>query len=183
MAAGPKAWVGFKAFALAFSHYSFVVLPWIPIVVFVNDHVFELTTIRGPSMSPYFNERYNETTSSDVCLTRKFWPQQDLQRGMIVTFYNPLKPDVLTTKRIVGLPDDLIRTKPPFPDPYVRVPPNHVWVEGDEGGSLTKDSNTYGPISIRLIQGRVSHIVWPLRKAGTVKWWEHPDRLAAFRNA
>lgn len=92
---------------------------------------------------------------------------------------NPYKPKALTTKRIVGLPGDLVHTRPPFPESYVRVPPGHVWVEGD--GEHTQDSNTYGPISIRLIQGQITHILWPLRKAGRVKWWEHPDRLAAFR--
>lgn len=92
---------------------------------------------------------------------------------------NPLNPKAVTTKRIVGLPGDLVHTRPPFPDPYIRVPPHHVWVEGD--GDLTQDSNMYGPISIRLIQGRITHILWPFRKAGRVRWWEHSDRLAAFR--
>ncbi|KAF3767867.1 LexA/Signal peptidase [Cryphonectria parasitica EP155] len=132
-------------------------------------------------MSPFFNERHNETSRSDVCLMWKWYAQRNLQRGMIITFHNPLKPDALTTKRIVGLPGDLIHTRPPFTNPYIRVPPNHVWVEGDEGGKLTQDSNMYGPISIRLIQGQVTHILWPWRKAGRVRWWEHPDRLGAFR--
>lgn len=81
----------------------------------------------------------------------------------------------------MGLPGDIVHTKPPFGDAYIRVPPHHVWVEGDEGGDLTLDSNTYGPVSIRLIQGRITHILWPFRKAGKVRWWEHPDRLASFR--
>lgn len=92
---------------------------------------------------------------------------------------NPLRPESVTTKRIVGLPGDIVHTKPPFVSPHIRVPPCHVWVEGD--GDVTLDSNTYGPISIRLIQGQVTHILWPLRKAGRIKWWEHPDRLAAMR--
>lgn len=100
---------------------------------------------------------------------------------MRLFYSNPLRPDALTTKRIVGLPGDLVPTRPPFPSPSVRVPAGHVWVEGDEGGKLTQDSNVYGPISIRLIQGRLTHILWPPRKAGRVRWWEHPDRLAAFR--
>lgn len=55
-------------------------------IIFVNDHVFELTRIRGPSMYPYLNDRYNETTAKDVCFTWKWYAQNNLQRGMIVTF-------------------------------------------------------------------------------------------------
>lgn len=69
----------------------------------------------------------------------------------------------------------------PFNDSVIRVPPHHVWVEGDGGKELSQDSNTYGPISVRLIQGRHTHILWPFYKAGRIKWWEHPDRQAAFR--
>lgn len=186
------------AFGSHVSRYAWATLTWVPIIVFINDNVFEITSIRGPSMSPFFNERHNETTASDVCLTWKWKPQRDLHRGQIVTFRwvprcmaacsvvvnsyrNPLNPDALTTKRIVGLPDDIVHTRPPFPNQYIRVPPYHVWVEGDEGGKLTMDSNTYGPISMQLIEGHITHVLWPWRKAGRVKWWEHPDRLAVWR--
>lgn len=84
-----------------------------------------------------------------------------------------MKPEALTTKRIVGLPDDIVRTRPPFPHAIIRVPPGHVWVEGDARADMTHDSNTYGPISIRLVQGRITHILWPFNKAGRVRWWEH----------
>lgn len=85
-----------------------------------------------------------------------------------------MNPEALTTKRIVALPDDIVRTRPPFPHAHVRVPEGHIWVEGDEGGSLTMDSNTYGPISINLVEGRIVYLLWPFRKAGRVRWWEHP---------
>lgn len=90
MAAGSRAWAKFrgsaKAFTLDFSHYLFVTLPWIPVVIFVKDYGFEIVRVRGPSMSPYFNERYNETQWSDICLAQKLWAQKNLSRGMIVTF-------------------------------------------------------------------------------------------------
>ncbi|CAN8102265.1 unnamed protein product [Discula destructiva] len=168
-------------FVKDFSRYLFICLGWLPVVLFVNNHVFEVTMIRGPSMSPFFNERYNETTWGDICLAKKFKVQENLERGMIITFSNPLRPEALTTKRIIGLPGDIVHTKPPFTSSYIRVPPHHVWVEGDGGGDLTLDSNTYGPVSIRLIQGNITHILWPFHKAGRVKFWEHPDRLAALR--
>lgn len=202
MSAGSRLWAAFKTssarFGIDFSRYAWATLTWIPVVIFVNDHVFMITKIRGPSMSPFFNERFNETTDSDRCLEWKFRAHENLARGQVVTFRwvdppekedfsltcghrKPMAPDGFATKRIVALPDDIVHTRPPFPNPVVRVPPGHVWVEGDAGSSLSKDSNTYGPISIQLIQGHITHIVWPLRKAGRVRWWEHPERPAVYR--
>lgn len=73
-------------FARDFSRYLFVTLSWIPVAIFFNDHVLEITPIRGQSMYPYFNDRPNETRWLDKCLTIKFNVQENLQRGMIVTF-------------------------------------------------------------------------------------------------
>lgn len=67
----------------------------------------------------------------------------------------------------------MVQTRPPYPHQQVRVPKGHVWVEGD--GEKSKDSNYYGPISARLITGRITHILSPLDRAGRVKWWEHPS--------
>lgn len=61
-------------------------LSWYPVLLFVRTYVFELSMIDGPSMSPFFNERHNETTRRDLCLTRMFRAQEDLERGMIITF-------------------------------------------------------------------------------------------------
>jgi mitochondrial inner membrane protease subunit 2 len=78
-------------------------------------------------------------------------------------------------KRIIGLEGDVVRTRKPYPYPTVKVPPGHVWVEGD--GEKTRDSNDYGPIARSLIIGKVTHIVWPLHRIGTVKWWEHKQAI------
>lgn len=53
------------------------------------------------------------------------------------------------------------------------VPFNHIWVEGDaEDSRKSLDSNTYGPVSISLITGRVMAVVWP--RLRWLKWsdWE-----------
>jgi len=85
---------------------------------------------------------------------------------------NPNDPEKITVKRIIGLEGDVVRTRPPYPHEYVQVPEGHVWVEGD--GDKSKDSNYYGPISARLITGRITHILSPWNRSGRVKWWEHP---------
>jgi inner membrane protease subunit 2 len=42
------------------------------------------------------------------------------------------------------------------------VPFNHVWLEGDASDpDRTLDSNTYGPVSISLLTGRVFAILGP----------------------
>lgn len=83
---------------------------------------------------------------------------------------------MVAVKRVIALEDDIVQTRPPFPDPYVRVPRGHVWVEGDGGEGKSLDSNTYGPVSVGLVTGRVTHILLPWRKAGKVRWWEHVHR-------
>lgn len=53
------------------------------------------------------------------------------------------------------------------------VPFNHVWLEGDaEDPKRSLDSNTYGPVSISLITGRVIGVISP--RFRLLKWqdWE-----------
>jgi mitochondrial inner membrane protease subunit 2 len=68
------------------ARYLFICATWYPVFFFVEKHVVGTTRVRGPSMYPYLNETYNETRFGDICLTWKLYAQQDLKRGMIVTF-------------------------------------------------------------------------------------------------
>lgn len=36
----------------------------------------------------------------------------------------------MLVKRIIGIEGDFVMTLPPYPDPVVRVPPGHLWIEG-----------------------------------------------------
>ncbi len=58
---------------------------WLPAVAWINAHVAELTAVQGQSMYPYINEDKDSTLRNDVVLTWKWSPQDDLQRGMVVT--------------------------------------------------------------------------------------------------
>lgn len=177
---------------------------WIPVMAWFNLHVAELTTVDGPSMYPFMNEDRDTTLRRDVVVNWKWSPQQNLQRGMVVTLRcaraalppplpvrsaekwrsrsltcrhrSPMHPEVVAVKRVVALEGDVVTTKPPYPFATVRVPTGHVWVEGDGPSGSSLDSNTYGPVSKRLLTGRVTHVLYPLRKFGAVRWWDQPGR-------
>lgn len=101
---------------------------------------------------------------------------------MAIICRTPHDPNKISVKRIIGLEGDVIHTRRPYPNAYIRVPQGHIWVEGDAGDEkLSIDSNTYGPISAKLVTGRITHILLPFNKAGRVKWWEHPDRVGIVR--
>lgn len=75
---------------------------------------------------------------------------------------SPSNPSSLLIKRLVALPKTLVRTLPPYSESTVRVPPGHCWIEGDERFH-TRDSNTFGPVPLGLIESKVEYIVWPPR--------------------
>ena len=63
----------------------------------------------------------------------------------------------------------------------VVVPPGHVWVEGEhpEGSRWSVDSNTYGPIPMGLLIGKVEAVVWPWTRRGWIRWqdWRGCERV------
>lgn len=58
---------------------------WIPVIAWFNLHVAELTVIDGSSMYPFMNTDRDSSLRRDVVLNYKWSPQEDLQRGMVVT--------------------------------------------------------------------------------------------------
>jgi inner membrane protease subunit 2 len=69
------------------SRYAlFAIVTWTPAIIFFNEHVGEVGIINGPSMYPYLNTNYNESTAKDICWINKYTPTSNLQRGMIVAF-------------------------------------------------------------------------------------------------
>ncbi|KAF4450906.1 hypothetical protein F53441_6045 [Fusarium austroafricanum] len=120
---------------------------WIPVIAMFNLHVAELTFVDGASMYPLINDDKDSTLRRDVILNWKWSPQENLERGMVVTLRSPLHPETIAVKRVVALENDVVKTKAPHPLPTVRVPQGYVWVEGDGPPGSSLDSNTYGPDS------------------------------------
>ncbi|CAK7263126.1 hypothetical protein SEPCBS57363_000409 [Sporothrix epigloea] len=174
-----------SAFARQFVFRMLGIATWIPVAVWFNTTVAEVTRIEGPSMYPFLNSQFNESLERDWVINRKLYAQDDLKRGMVVFLRSPYRPEVVSVKRIIGLEGDVVQTRKPYPTPYVRIPTGHMWVEGDAGVGKSLDSNTYGPVSIGLITGQLTHVLLPFAKFGRVRWWEYPvdDRIIATKTA
>ncbi|KAF2771922.1 LexA/Signal peptidase [Teratosphaeria nubilosa] len=135
--------------------------------IFFTDNYYEFTRITGTSMTPSLSPKYHETGQSDWVWWRRHNLRNNLQRGDVVRFYSPYHPDKEAVKRIIALPGDTVildRKRRPC-----RVPEGHVWIEGDNWRA-TRDSNTYGPISMSLVNGKAVQIVWPLKDFGSRPW-------------
>lgn len=128
--------------------------------------------VTGPSMAPTLSPEYNATGRRDwVWANTRGLPDLALDKiakGTIVAFWSPTAPSKLVMKRVVALPQEVVHTTPPYPRSWEVVPPGHVWVEGDDGRHSV-DSNAYGPISMNLIVGRVTHVLWPWQRYGPVE--------------
>lgn len=95
---------------------------------------------------------------------------------------SPYNPEVISVKRVIALEGDLVYTRAPYPLPIAEIPSGHIWVEGDnEDGTKTLDSNHYGPISMNLIVGRITHVLWPLKSYGPVQWAEFKGRAKVIK--
>ncbi|GFF36515.1 mitochondrial inner membrane protease subunit 2 [Aspergillus udagawae] len=160
-----------------------ILAPIVPIGIFFSEHVLQVMWVRGPSMTPFLNEDYEAMhTKSDMVLVNMWpfggagWPwerKRRLERGMLVTFRSPANPKHTAIKRVIGLPGDRITTREPCMKASQIVPFNHVWLEGDaEDPKKSLDSNTYGPVSISLITGRVIAVLRPQFRWLNWRDWE-----------
>ncbi|BAT89285.1 hypothetical protein VIGAN_06020300 [Vigna angularis var. angularis] len=69
-------------------------------------------------------------------------------------------------KTIAALPGEWYGTH--HNNDVIKIPSGHCWVEGDNSASSI-DSKSFGPIPLALIRGRVTHVVWPPQRIGSVK--------------
>lgn len=175
-------------------------LGWIPVAAFITSHLYSLGNVTGASMSPTFNGAYSTAVSSGrsdvVLLNRTIKVQlEKLRAGDIVTLISPLDPRLLLTKRVIALAGDTVRVWVPGGSRQggagrwtrIKIPPGHVWVEGDAAvdivpGSLeraansastpvhlknkSRDSREFGPVPMGLITSRIEWIVWPPERFG-----------------
>lgn len=145
----------------------------IPIGITFLDTVGYVARVEGVSMQPALNPGSKNTDY--VFLSR--WSVRDfkLRRGDVISLVSPKDPNQKIIKRVVGLEGDVVSTLG-YKNQYVRVPEGHCWVEGDHTGH-TLDSNTFGPVSLGLVNAKAVYIVWP-----PSRWQTLENKLPDHRN-
>ena len=122
----------------------------------VNEclHTLEYSKEKFEDKNPTFAARDNLTNPDLGYFTRSFEPQ----RGDVVLVVDPKNSNNYLIKRIIGLEGDTIV---PLGFNQVEREPlklkkDQVWVESDAGYGY-RDSNIFGPVHIKSIQGRDEH--------------------------
>lgn len=133
------------------------VLFGIPIGITFLDTIGYVARVEGISMQPALNPESRNTDY--VFLSRWSVREYAVKRGDIISLVSPKDPNQKIIKRVVALEGDVVSTLG-YKSQYVKVPEGHCWVEGDHTGH-TLDSNTFGPVSLGLINARAICIVWP----------------------
>ncbi|CAB3220230.1 unnamed protein product [Arctia plantaginis] len=130
----------------------------VPIGITFLDTVGYVARVEGISMQPVLNPD-SKSNNDYVFLSR--WAVKDfnVQRGDVISLVSPKDPNQKIIKRIVALQGDIVSTLG-YKSQYVKIPEGHCWVEGDHTGH-TLDSNTFGPVSLGLVNAKASYIVWP----------------------
>ncbi|KAM9502617.1 mitochondrial inner membrane protease subunit 2-like isoform 1-T2 [Salvelinus alpinus] len=131
----------------------------VPVTVTVLDRFAYVARVEGASMQPSLNPDGNVTGSDVVLLNRWSVRNYQVRRGDIVSVLSPKNPQQKIIKRVIALEGDFIKTLG-YKNRYLRVPDGHFWIEGDHHGH-SLDSNSFGPVSLGLVHGRASHIIWP----------------------
>ncbi|RXI01383.1 hypothetical protein DVH24_014732 [Malus domestica] len=145
------------------------------------DRFASVAPVRGSSMSPTLNPG---TTSlmglpiDDYVLVEKRCLQSyKFSHGDVVVFRSPSNHKESHIKRITALPGEWIGTRRSYD--VVKIPEGHCWVEGDNSSS-SLDSKSFGPIPLGLVQGRVTHIVWPPQRMGAVERITPQDTISSL---
>ncbi|XP_042452198.1 mitochondrial inner membrane protease subunit 2-like isoform X1 [Zingiber officinale] len=134
----------------------------------ISDKFFTVYSVTGSSMHPTFttsNGSFPAFLKGDIVLVERFWDDK-LSHGDVITFKSPTDHKKEFVKRLIALPGDWMQC--PNSHDIVKIPEGHCWVEGDNRSS-SLDSRHFGPIPLGLVRGRVTHIIWPLKRMSKVE--------------
>lgn len=145
---------------------SRIVVTWC-CLVWVRDHIIRFDAIRGSSMASTINPRTHETGQSDWVFFAPYWERYDkkagpdgggewvggVQRGDVVTFWKPHKPEEVSVKRVVAIAGDTVYPKRGYAlDPEVvlgeRLQGMPDGLPEDEVGTVLEGRNQLGKIVV-----------------------------------
>ncbi|VVT53445.1 uncharacterized protein SAPINGB_P003577 [Magnusiomyces paraingens] len=119
------------------------------------------TPSSSPSPSPSPSPSSISSSSSPHTAT------PNLRVGDVVLLRSPQDPEKVLIKRILATQGDRVLTRAPYPKPTTVIPPNHLWVEGDNTFHSI-DSNTFGPVSTGLVIAKATYVVFPPSRFGPI---------------
>jgi signal peptidase I len=164
----------------ALIEWALVLLVALGVAVLMRTYVVQTFFIPSGSMEPTLN------IGDRILVDKLSYHLHAVHRGDIIVFARPpgetLEPGVNDlVKRVIGLPGETISAQngqvyingKPLKEPWlpkgvvtddfgpVHVPQGDYFVMGDNRG-FSSDSRVFGPISGKLIVGRVVMRIWPL---------------------
>lgn len=104
---------------------------------------------------------------ADIVLVEKFCLEKyEFSRGDVIIFKSPTNHRQTFAKRLIALPGDWVQI--PDSSDVLTIPEGHCWVEGDNAAH-SFDSRSFGSVPLGLIQGRVTHVIWPPQRISKVE--------------
>ncbi|RKP38550.1 hypothetical protein BJ085DRAFT_20231 [Dimargaris cristalligena] len=82
-------------------------LAYVPLTLFIATVICPLGRVEGRSMQPCLNPDSNQL-SRDVVVVNTFINPSQYRRGDVVSFISPSNPKRTLTKRVIGMPHDLV---------------------------------------------------------------------------
>jgi signal peptidase I len=155
-------------------------LPALAIAVLLHLFLAQSTIVYGQSMQPGY------ATDQRLIIEKITYHFRSPQRGDVVVLRDPNGGPIPLIKRVVGLPGERVTVSQgrvyiddaPLWEPYLAeptdgpgrswvVPPLQVFVMGDNRNN-SRDSRSFGPVSVESILGHAIFRYWPLGQLGRV---------------
>ncbi|GFR39876.1 hypothetical protein Agub_g378, partial [Astrephomene gubernaculifera] len=153
---------------------------WLPAGIALNDTVCSVLVVEGQSMSPTL---CGDSGSADIVIVEKVsykWLHK-YQRGDVAVLWAPDQPHQQLVKRVIALEQDIVwdseKNKP------TKIPQGRCWVEGDNPEASGDSRNMYGAVHLGLLEGRVTHVIWPPQRWAAVRQWYPSDKLIVEEQA
>ncbi|OJJ51022.1 hypothetical protein ASPZODRAFT_148393 [Penicilliopsis zonata CBS 506.65] len=132
-------------------------------VTLILEHFYTIQASEGPSMYPTLSTR-----GDFLLISRLQKCGEGIQVGDIVRFDHPSFLGVHGAKRVLGLPGDFVCRDESLSmeggsRSMIQIPEGHIFVGGDNM-PWSRDSRTYGPLPMGLVNGKIIARVWPPSK-------------------